>query len=865
MKRAVILILAFGMTAATLFSQASPSGGTGAATSPSSPAATPQAKAPASPAGAPVVTKDETVYAILDPSGAVKSIIVSDWLHADRPGIEIRDRSNLTAIENIKGYEVPSRVSDSLVWKLDGSDIYYRGKSTKPLPISVSIKYWLEGKPIEPAALAGRSGNIRVRIEVKNLAAADKVIDGVKRRLYAPMIVVIGMDLPVVGFSNIQLTGGKMLSDGQNNIAVGLLLPGMAENLAAANSASGGAPGAAGSSAAIDLSGLGLGSFAIPDAIEFTAKVDKFRMGSIYMAATPDFPDIGGPNTVAGFDDLLAKFQMLVGASKQIKEGSAALAAGTATLRDAIVMALEALKPVLAANKDFFNGFNTFMSSDANVEAARQLLDSGSHLINMAPQLIDAFDGLMNKDNQVALGRLMDTAKKLDLKDLIGAPLVGSLLSDASLASMAEALAASDDLYHGLDERRLQAAATFAAGATPLFDALVNFDETARNYNPADGAALQALGNRASEYEAAAGKMAQLGSWDAQAAAATLADRARSDANYLSATSFLDDPAFAALSAKLASGADLTDAERARLVALIAASRTERSAAQKASPVEAATAAALPAIMDAARLGVAARQAAAAASALSVKTLPGLAAARDARARTEQIVAAGRRVFDPKTVSAITTAVPRIFEVRKAYDKNRATFQAARTILAIRARNSGFKEQVALIDALQRELKALEPFLSSAQAVLASPDMASLLGDLKSGKSVEVQTLIANIARLQPLLDAGQAALTPENVAILRSLLGKMPELEGGIDQLLDGSKLLAEKMGELSAGTKQFDEEGIQLLADLVVDKASLLRNFLKIKDALSALAYDYRSYSGAPEGAKTRLKYILKTDEVK
>jgi putative membrane protein len=832
-----------------------PSASPAAPTVTSAPPSTPVA--PAASASAPAasrISKDETVYALLDPTGAVRSVIVSDWLHSDRPGAEIKDRSNLTGIENVKGYETPKKTGDSLIWKLDGSDLYYRGKSSRSLPLSVSIKYWLDGKPVEPSKLAGKAGTVRVRIEVKNLAAADRVFDGVKRRIYAPMIVVVGMDLPVLSFTNVKITDGRLLTDGQNNIAAGVLLPGLRESILAA--------GGFGSEG-MDLSSIGLKDLPIPDAFEFTAKVDKFQLGSIFIVATPDFPEIGGSNTVGALDDALAQFQKLTDASKAIKDGSAAIAAGASALSAGISQAVDSVKPIVAENEATLSQVGDFIMSDENITAARQLLDAGDKLVTVAPTLLSLLDEGLDSNNRQAIARALESARKINVKDLVGAPLIGSLISDSSIQGMAEVMAASDELYHGLDERRLQAAATFAAGAKPLFDSLVNFDDTARTYNPGDGAALQAFGSKAAEYDAAAAKMAALGDFDAAKTAAGLADRVKSDTSYVAATAFLDDPAYSGLADKVASGASLTQAERDALTRLLQASKAQRSAAQQTAVGQAA--AALPTLAETAKLGAAARPAAAAAAAISVKTLPGLAVARDSRLKTEQIIEAGRRVLDPKTVNSITSTVPRIFAVKKSYDKNRALFQAARTFLAIRLKNGGFRNQLALIDSTQRELKTLEPFLTRLEDSLQSPEFAPLLGDLKAGDSTTLQNLVVDVTRLQPLLAVGKDALSQENVAQYRSLLAQLPELGSGIDQLAAGASLLAEKTGELADGTRQFDEQGIEMISDMVMSKVKLLRGFLKVRDALTALSRDYRSFSGAPDNADMSLKFIFKTDEIK
>ena len=112
----------------------------------------------------PALSKDETVFAILDPTGRIESVYVSDWIHSEKAGSLVHDRSSLSNIENVKGKEVPSRSGDELTWKLSGQDLYYRGTTAKALPLSVSVRYFLDGKAIAPAALAGKSGRVTVRV-----------------------------------------------------------------------------------------------------------------------------------------------------------------------------------------------------------------------------------------------------------------------------------------------------------------------------------------------------------------------------------------------------------------------------------------------------------------------------------------------------------------------------------------------------------------------------------------------------------------------------------------------------------------------------------------------------------------------------
>ena len=44
------------------------------------------------------ISKDESVYVMLNPDGTVKEQIVSDWLHSDKVFDNVRDKSSLTNI-----------------------------------------------------------------------------------------------------------------------------------------------------------------------------------------------------------------------------------------------------------------------------------------------------------------------------------------------------------------------------------------------------------------------------------------------------------------------------------------------------------------------------------------------------------------------------------------------------------------------------------------------------------------------------------------------------------------------------------------------------------------------------------------------
>ena len=252
-----------------------------------------------------------------------------------------------------------------------------------------------------------------------------------------------------------------------------------------------------------------------------------------------------------------------------------------------------------------------------------------------------------------------------------------------------------------------------------------------------------------------------------------------------------------------------------------------------------------------------------AAAALSPVVIPGLEQARADKAKNEEAIAAGKKILNPATVAAVTQTVPRIIEAKKAFEKNKNLYKLASTYLSMKLKSGGFKAQIDLIDSIQQNLNILAPLITLAQDSLSKPEIAALLE--AKPNSPKPQDLLRDLQRLQPLMNISREAVRPEKVAQFRAMIGNLPDLGKSVGQLVDGTTQLSDNLQLLADGTKRFDEEGIQKISSVIVDKAKVVRGFLKVKDALAALSRDYRSFSGAPEGSKTSLKFIFKTDEIK
>lgn len=112
-------------------------------------------------------------------------------------------------------------------------------------------------------------------IKYENSATYEDKIDGVTTRMNTPFLMASAVILPVDKFSNVEISQGKMVSEGSNQILVAYGMPGLTESL--------------------DLSGDLKEEIEkkLNDTVTITADVTDFSMGSIYTVATADeFSDI---------------------------------------------------------------------------------------------------------------------------------------------------------------------------------------------------------------------------------------------------------------------------------------------------------------------------------------------------------------------------------------------------------------------------------------------------------------------------------------------------------------------------------------------------------------------------------------------
>ena len=177
------------------------------------------------------VKKDESVYVTLGYTGNLEKTTVSDWIHSEEGGITVFDKSELKNIKNVKSDVEPEKNGENLIWDMDGNNLYYQGTTNKDIPLDIAIKYYYEDEEIDPEDLAGKSGKIKIEIDIKNKEYKDADINGKMRKIYTPFVVAGEVTLPNDKFKDVSVEGATTISEGNNILVAFAKMPGLSDSL----------------------------------------------------------------------------------------------------------------------------------------------------------------------------------------------------------------------------------------------------------------------------------------------------------------------------------------------------------------------------------------------------------------------------------------------------------------------------------------------------------------------------------------------------------------------------------------------------------------------------------------------------------
>ena len=344
------------------------------------------------------VYKEETVYVNAKASGKTDKVTVSNWLkNSGSVSGDLEDESTLSDIKNVKGDEKYTSDGDKLTWATDGEDIYYQGTTDKKLPVSVKLKYYLDGKEMKPSELKGKSGHLKITVDYKNNEKKNVSVDGKDTEVCTPFVMMTGMILPNETFSNVTIDNGKIISDGNKNIVVGFGMPGLKDSL--------------------NLSSEESDKVTIPESLSIEADVTDFTMSSTYTVALSDLLDDMNMDDIADVDDLQTALDDLEDAALQLVSGSDTLADGAGTLADGVNTYTEGVDTLNAGIQKYL-GSNGELSGSVTeyVNGVNKVVKGVQDYTDGVNTLADGVSSYVDGEKQLAAGASQLTQLSTGLK-----------------------------------------------------------------------------------------------------------------------------------------------------------------------------------------------------------------------------------------------------------------------------------------------------------------------------------------------------------------------------------------------------------------------------------------------------------------
>ena len=184
-----------------------------------------------------------------------------------------------------------SQNGNTLGWETDGSDVCYRGRSDRELPVRVTMTWLLDGKEMTPEEIKGKSGHLTIRWNYENLQKTSAVINGKAEEICVPFMAASAMVLNAEHCFNVTVKNGKVLSDGNRLIAAGIAFPGLTDSLGIRNA-----------------DGLNI---TLPESVELSADVTDFETdSSVTVVSNPVFPELSEGKELSA-DDLTDQLRAL--------------------------------------------------------------------------------------------------------------------------------------------------------------------------------------------------------------------------------------------------------------------------------------------------------------------------------------------------------------------------------------------------------------------------------------------------------------------------------------------------------------------------------------------------------------------------
>src|SRR5690625_4932500 len=339
------------------------------------------------------VTKDEVIYGKLHPNGQINDMYVVNYFYETTEG-QVIDYGNYENLRNLTDLSPIDQAGDEVIFQSTGKDFDYQGElKGQQLPWHIKITYLLDGKKTSADQLAGKSGDLEIRIQTKENKAIDPMF-------FDYYLLQISLTFDPLYFQQITAPKGTEANEGKNKLINFSAMPGE------------------------------------EDVFIVTATVENLTLDPISISAVPanlsfDDPDIG---------DMEDDMQKLSDAIHELHDG-------VVELYDGVIELDDGTSELNKGSGEFLKGMQTINKSSRELIDGSKMIKDAFAEINEALDIDLEFD-LGDIENLKELpdilrtmsGELKEFSKTLKILDDLLAELPSDRLNEQDIAKLYQAL-----------------------------------------------------------------------------------------------------------------------------------------------------------------------------------------------------------------------------------------------------------------------------------------------------------------------------------------------------------------------------------------------------------------------------------------
>lgn len=539
---------------------------------------------------------------------------------------------------------------------------------------------------------------------------------------------------------------------------------------------------------------------AVQDDITIEADVKDFKLPALYAALSNEF-DLKELKDIDSMDDLTGQAKQLFEGADQLKDGASQLSDGMGQLKNGIAP-LSAAGPQMAVLADGMTQLDTGAGSLA--KGVRDYTYGVSQLKDGSQQLYQISGGVSTMRQTInAKGSLKDGAHQL---------------------------------ANGLDQLNQQVSSLDASQLSALKEQLDQAMNALQQLSGLLDKDLQTLSSMKQSMNQLESQVQSLAG-SIQTSASSIADSVQSDAQKIAANN-----------QKIAELNGSIESSKSSASASIAQAQNELQAIKAANPD-----------LDTTALETALASAASSINGISMQ---------EPLAQLDGI--------NPQDLQTLTGSLQSLQQLSGALDQSMQTLNGLKndldTSIQTLSQLKAQAEQITSSDqfnALLHQLEALKQavFQLDAGAKSLSDGIDQLddsLGTLEVKSTAAFDQLNAGTSQLdsnsQALVQGADAL--KQGTALMASSKGQISQLQNGIVSLTSAVDQLSQGAERLAEGADTFDEQGMGKLKEVLGWSEEQLNAFKTICNESAHFNETYTNFAGAPAGAKTKVRYIFKTE---